>query len=63
MKKESTQENNKKLDALTKEKKDLLLDIAKIQVTQSINPTKDTNARSKKQKRLAVIETLIKQQI
>lgn len=61
MKKEKVQEN-KKSEGLLKEKKDLLMEIATLQVNQSVNPAKDTNARSKKQKRLAVIETLIKQQ-
>jgi hypothetical protein len=63
MKKENEQTKNKSTESLLKEKKDLLLEVATLQVNQTINPGKDTNARSKKQKRLAVIETLLKQNV
>ncbi|HLL60169.1 MAG TPA: hypothetical protein VK338_00470 [Candidatus Nitrosocosmicus sp.] len=60
MKKTMTDLKNMNKEALIKEKTSLLIEQAKFRVAQTNSPAKDTNISSKKQKRLAIIETLLK---
>ena len=52
---------DKELKLLEKEKQDLIKDIAQAKLNNSVNQFKDTNTLAKKQKKLAVLLTVIGQ--
>lgn len=59
MKKQNRDLVQKSVEELQKEAKTLRDDMAKLHVESRVKPEKDTNSSRKKQKRLAVVLTLI----
>lgn len=62
MKKAAKELRSKSIQDMHKEVQTLRTEIARLKVEKKVKPQKDTNLIAKKQKRLAVVLTLINQQ-